>query len=277
MALGGNEAVPKPLTKLTKAGKAYSRPPDVESQLSELLRESEREQLTRARLTDSRARQFVLDECLVYLVREAGLGDDPERYNRWVGVLLNRITGSIARKLRELGVAREDVDDIHQEVVLTMMKSILGGAKGEYYQVHFRSALNRQLLKSYDKYARARRRTTRERSLDEMVRSDDGDDGGGAYTFGETLASAEDMAAEVEHRLLETERRQLARDALQAITNPDHRKAFVLYHLEEWQIESTDPEAPTLSKLFDRTPRMIRNWIRTAERQLAEWRTAQGA
>jgi hypothetical protein len=276
MALGGKGALAKPLRKSTKAGEPYTRQPEVESQLNEVLRTSAAEQLGRARTIDKDSPQYLLDECLVYLVLEAALADDSQQYHALAAMLLKRVTRSIERKLQALGVADDDVEDVHQEVVSAMMTSILAGQAGEYYQVRFRSALYRQLLKSYDRYMVHRRRTRREQSLDAPMHNGESANGEDVATFGELLESAEDVAAEVEERLLDAQRGLLVPEALEAISNPNHRKAFVLHHYYEWQVESNDPSVPTLSQLFDRTPRMVRNWLRTAEGQLVEWRAAKG-
>ena len=189
-------------------------------------------------------------------------------------LLLKRITRSIERKLRALGVADDDVPDVHQEVVSAMLISILEPPAGEYYQVRFRSALHRQLLKSYDQYARRRRRARREQSLDAPLQNGDRENEDGATTIGELFESTEDVAADIEQQMFDAERRLLVAEALEAIGNTNHRKAFVLHYYHGWQIESADPSVPTLSQLFDRTPRMVRNWLRTAESQVAEWRVA---
>lgn len=267
MALGGKDALAKPLTRSTK-GMLYARPPEVEGQLEELLHASADEQLARVKTADENSAQYVVHECLVYLVREAALAEDSDRYHALAAVMLKHVTRGIERKLWALGVANDDVEDVYQEVVSAMMTSILEGPSGEYFQVRFHSALYRQLLKSYDQYARRRRRAKYEKSLDAPEQKTDDREGERAATFGEQLESREDVATDVERRLLISV-------ALEAISDPRHRKAFVLHHFYGWQIESTDPDEASLSELFDRTPRMVRNWLRTADRQLAEWRAAK--
>lgn len=267
MAESSPPVLAQPLTRSTRAGTLYRRPPEVESQLEGLLRASADDQIARAKTTDKNASAYIADECLVYLVRAAGLADDAERYHTLAALLLKRVQRGIARKLRVLGVAEGDIEAVHHDVVLAMMTSILEEPRGEYYQVRFRAALRKQLAKSYDAYARGRRRARRERSLDAPLQDEAGDDEAHT-TLGHVLPSDEDVAADVERRLL-------IPDALEAIVNPDHREAFVLHHYYGWQIESIDADEPTLSQLFDRTPRMVRLWLRTADRQLAEWRAAK--
>jgi len=266
MSLSGKQALAKPLTRSTREGVKYFRPPEVESQLEELLGTGQDEQLAKAKVTDQHSPQYVANECLVYLICEASATGDSERYNALVASLLKRITRGIERQLKLLGV-EEDVDDLHQDVVLKMMESIVQGAKGEHYQIRFQHALRREVTKVYDRYRRRHRHTRHDQSLDSSGESSsDDEEGDDAATLGERIGSDEDVAVDVERRMLISE-------ALDAITNPDHRKAFVLYHAEGWQIESIDSNEPSLSQLFGRTPRMIRNWLRSAERQLTEWRT----
>jgi DNA-directed RNA polymerase specialized sigma24 family protein len=265
MAPGSTQPLANPLTRLTRTGEPYVRPPEVQAELDELLGANAVEQLARAKVADKTSTAYVRDECLVYLIQQAALGDDAERYNTLAALLLKRIVRGIQRKLRVLGVADDDVADLEKEVVLVMITAILEGPPGEYFQVRFRSALYRRIVKVYDAYARQRRRTKHDQSLDATASNSSQGEGDDDSSLGALIEGPDDVAAEVERRLLVPE-------ALAAITDPRHRKAFVLYHYHGWQIESSDSAEPTLSRLFARTPRMVRNWLGTADRQLAEWR-----
>jgi DNA-directed RNA polymerase specialized sigma24 family protein len=208
------------------------------------------------------------DECLVYLIREAALAEDSQRYSTLMTFLLKRCTRGIEGRLRALGVADDDVADVYGDIILAMMSAILAAdGRGEFYQVRFRRALRLQLLKSYDRYALRQRRARRERQLDAPVgASDDGEEDAG--TLAEVLESPEAVADDTERRLLISE-------ALGAIRDPRHREAFVLHHFHDWPIETINPGDPSISQRFDRTPRMVRNWLRTADRELAAWRAAK--
>lgn len=265
MAPGSTQPLAIPLTRLTRTGEPYVRPPEVQAELDCLLGASADEQLAQAKTADKTSTAYIRDECLVYLIRQAALADDAERYHALAALLLKRRMRGIERKLRALGVADDDVADLEQEVVSAMMTSILEGPSGEYFQVRFRSALYRRILKVYDGYVRQRRRTKREQSLDAPLASSGHEETDDDPSLGALLEGPDDVVAEVERRLLVPE-------ALAAITDPRHREAFVLHHYHGWQIESGDTAEPTLSRLFDRTPRMVSNWLRTADRQLAEWR-----
>ena len=71
------------------------------------------------------------------------------------------------------------------------------------------------------------------------------------------------------------EDRYLYREGLRIL--PEHQRvAYVLRYYEGWQIESDDPDEPTISGYFKRTPRMIRNWFEQAEKTLHRWSEGKG-
>ena len=265
---GPQPMVAASLTRHKKSGEPYVRSPEVEAQIQDLLGATPEAQLSRARVSDRKAPQYLRNECLAYLIRDAVVADRADRLNALAGILVKRLIRSVERQLAALGVAEDDLGDLHQEVMRKMMKAIADGPRGEFYQVLFHEALRRQIIKSYDSYRRKTRQTRNETSLDAPVggtKHNEEDD----LSLGEFVEGPDDVGMAVEQRLLITE-------ALSAITNPRHRQAFVLHYYYGWQIESEDPDEKTLSILYDRTPKMIGNWIRTAKRQLAEWRAAKG-
>jgi DNA-directed RNA polymerase specialized sigma24 family protein len=267
MALGRQSMTATPLTWTDEAGELYRRPSDVEVQLDELCRRSPSEQLSCAKVTEKGSPLYVRNECLVYLLSQAVAADDSERYQAVADILLKRLIQPVDGQLRLLGVADDDVADLHQDVVLAMTNAIAKDQSGQFYQVKFGLALRRQLVKTYDSDRRRKRRSEGEQSLNAPVGGSEGGEDDGSM-LGDFIESAEDVAENVERRIL-------VREAVSSIKNPKHRKAFVLYHYHGWQIESNDPEEQTLSQLFERTPEMIRIWLRTAERQVAEWRAAK--
>ena len=72
-------------------------------------------------------------------------------------------------------------------------------------------------------------------------------------------------------KTLSPEKRLMLREGLLLLPEPI-RTAFVLHHYDGWQIESNDPQAPTIAKHFGKTPRTIRNWMAQAEAILESWR-----
>lgn len=267
MALGGKNSLAKPLTRSTKAGKPYARPPEVESQLNQLLGESAAEQLARAKCIEKGSPRFLRDECLVYLIREAWLADDSALYSELSQQLIRRCTPRIQRTLRLLGVAGDDLHDVHGDIITEMMSAILDDeGAGEFYQAKFRRALRFMMLKVHARYERHHERLMTENRL-HACRSDEDEDEEG-NPLEERVRQPGDVAEDAAS-LLEI------REALAAIRDSRHRQAFVLQHYDDWPIETQDPLAPSVSGHFKVTPRTVNNWLRAAERDLAEWRAAK--
>lgn len=55
---------------------------------------------------------------------------------------------------------------------------------------------------------------------------------------------------------------------LDAVTDPRHREAFILFHLYNWPLKESRDGAPTLCEKFKMSDRQIRNWINTAIKQI---------
>ena len=270
MSLGGKRVLIKPLTRSTKAGRPYARPPEIESELEALMGASVDEQVGRASVVDKASPKFVRDECLVYLVREAGLSADSARYSELTAHLLRRCIRSIWRNLRALGVAADDLEDLYGDVVTAMMSAVLDArGAGEFYQIRFRRALRLQILKVHEGYTLRQERAQKQDSIHApLTGGEDGEDEGTALE--DLIGGPADLADDVERRLV-------IREALAAIRDQRHRRAFVLHHYDDWPIETKDPLDPSISRHFDVTPRTVNNWLRSAERDLAEWRAARSA
>ena len=269
MALGENLVLAKPLTRSTKAGTPYVRPSEVESQLNELLNEPAAEQLARAKCTEKGSPRFLKDECLVYLIREAWLADDSELYSELSQQLIRRCTPGIQRTLRLLGVGGDDLHDVYGDVITAMITAILDDeGAGEFYQVKFGRAIRFLAIKIHARYEREHDRLVTENRLPTTRGEENTDEEDGSL---EARVRQPGDVADDAVRSLEI------REALAAIRDPRHRQAFVLHHWDDWPIETQEPIMPSVSGHFNVTPRTVNNWLRAAERDLAEWRAATRA
>ena len=207
------------------------------------------------------------DECLVYLIREASLANDSGRYSTLIVQLLRRCVRRIERNLWALGVATDDKKDVYSDVVTAMITAILDeGGAGEFFQVRFGRALRYLTLNVHAKYARRQERAQMEDSLNAPLAGDEEE--GDGVAFEERVGGREDVAADVEQRLI-------IREALASIRDARHREAFVLHYCDDWPIETNDPFDPSISRHFGVTPRTVNNWLRAAERDVAAWRLAK--
>lgn len=270
MASDGEPVVLEPLIGTNRAGVPYRRLPAVEFQIRSALPLGKTDLVARAKISDKSSQGFLKEECLVYLVRAAYLRGDADGFNTATELLLRRFVRWAGSGFRNLGVAPDDIEDQASElgrVAITEITSTDG--RGDFYQVRFWVALKRDLLNVHDHYERQIGRERHYVSLTEPAGGDAETDDGGAV-FEEIIGSGEDVGSDVERRLLIAE-------ALAAIHDPRHRQAFVLHHLDDWQIEAKDATDPSISRLFDVTPRTVQNWLRTAESDLAAWRAARSS
>jgi hypothetical protein len=272
MASAGERTELDPLVQRNEAGQLYLRSAAVESQIRTALLLSRTELIARSRISERDSPQFLQEECLVYLVRNAYLRNDVDGLNTATEALLRRCMRGIGASFFSLGVAPQDIDDLAADLIQMLITDITSAdGRGDFYQVRFRPALRGDLLNVFDRYVRRIRHEQHHVSLSDPAHGDseagDHEDG---TALQEIISARERVADDVEGRLLIAE-------ALEAIRDQKHREAFVLYHLEGWQVEAKDPADPSISGRFRVTPRTVRTWLRTAESDVAAWYAAKNS
>lgn len=110
MALDDQPVQLKALTGQTAAGVPHYRRPEVESQIESALRLDRSALMSRARVSDRSSAEYLKDECLTYLIRDAYRKADQERYAGLTSILLARWTTWIRESFRSLGVPSQDLD-----------------------------------------------------------------------------------------------------------------------------------------------------------------------
>jgi DNA-directed RNA polymerase specialized sigma24 family protein len=262
----------EPLTRRTRDGRPYRRHPSVDAQIIEATRLSTPQLLARAKEQDKTKPGFLKEECVVYFIRQAAFAQDSETVNSLTEALLRRCASWTVRRFRAFGLERTDAEEAYQDLVADMIDSIIDPTNddGEFFQIRFWRALRYRLIKSFDKRTRRARRGLTHDSLSEAAGgskslSDHGTELDDNVSLEEVIGSGEDVARDVEVRILSEE-------ALRAIRDKRHREAFVLRHFEGWQLETQEPDHPSLSDYFGVTDRTIRNWLRTAQADLDLWR-----
>ena len=253
----------QPLTRCNKEGIPYSRGSKVEAQILRALELDIPSLLERARIRDFKASEFLQEECLIYLIREYQLRGDDHTAGALLEILFKRCAKSIRSKFISLhdSMAREAFDEATASIVDRIID--LGTDKGDFLQVRFWVALERTCVTIYGKYIKEQQRTDRTVSLSHVGESD--------TENLEEGRSVIDPADEPASPGLSEEQRNMYKQGLNTLEgNP--RLAFVLLHYYGWPIESIDPAEPTISGYFKKTPRTIRNWIRSAEEKLRCWR-----
>ncbi len=73
-----------------------------------------------------------------------------------------------------------------------------------------------------------------------------------------------DSEGDIAYPTISIEDQVLINDALESLDEP-LRTVFILRYKYNMQVESIDPNEPTLRNHFDKTPRPIRNWLKKAD------------
>jgi DNA-directed RNA polymerase specialized sigma24 family protein len=241
-----------PLTKSSKDGIPYTRPPDIDAEIAEVLATEPSTWLPDA----------LKSETLVYLIRRLRELDDKKNLGRLLDCLARRLA-QIARDFTS-GMNRSEADDFVCETAQEVNLLIFArppNRKSEFLEIAFREGVRQRAIN-----LRKQRRQRMEHVLSEssLPAPDPPEDG---CSF---IESHEDDDKQAELLVLEADQ---IRRGLAAVTNPLHREAVVLHFFEHWPIASEDPDIPTLSTRFRKTGRQIQNWIKTA---INEMRAALG-
>lgn len=245
-----------PLTHHSADGEVYTRRPDVEAEIERMLA-IDSLQWTAVGLKS---------ETVVHLIRRLWRTGEKTVLGRLLEALAKRTTRVATASARGFSptITEEIVGVVGLEVIELVLAEETNGPS-EFLECAFDLAVQRRAFKQ----AAKRKQLRRTRQFATNV-SEDGAMTDGAQTVPDDGPSPEDLAAEREFRALAPV--QIPR-ALAAISNPDHRLAVDLHHIQGWPITDQDPSRQTVSTYFGVCDRTIRNWMRTA---FSEMRNALG-
>jgi RNA polymerase sigma factor (sigma-70 family) len=265
----GEQPAVEPLTRRNADGEVYRREPSVECQIVQALRLAPCALVGRARLADAAAPGFLKEEAVVYLLRRAHRRGEGRTACDLTGVLLQRCTSVIQRRLGSLGP--EALEDAYGDVVAELFGRILDldSDRGDFAQVRFWVLVERLAIRAFDTQVWEADRARRTVSLEELADWDRDDDDPGHTAQANTSARCDPS-------LLETVviQYELMRDALDHIEEP-YRTAFLLRYVAGWPIEDRDPTVRTISRHFRKDPRTIRTWLSRAKEALRDWKDTQ--
>lgn len=254
----------RPLTHRNQSGEVYERTDEVQEQIRAALALDPGPMLERARIRNHKALGYLREECLIYLIREYLRKGTNRVVKQLSEILFRRCAKSVNERLRALGP--QCVDDAFNDVMKGLYERIydLENDRGDYFQVRFWLALKRLTIRTFTRYVN---RLDRERRREQHAVNPGAIPG----TEGEENGDLDPLDAVEEPTISVAELPEL-KEGLGAIKNPRHRIAFALRYFGRMKTESDDPEEPTISKYFEKTPRTIRNWLKQAEKDLEEWR-----
>lgn len=256
------------LTHRTKDGSLLQRSPEVEAQIRETLSLPEEELIRRANLPDIQDPNCLKEEALVYLIRAYHKSGNELATSQLSEALIKRTVKFINSKFR--GLDKDEAEDAYSEVISELFQHILfrEDGRGDYLQVRFWSALKRLVISAFrrqiTRIKEDRMTLVRLSDLAGYESEEDGEDQEALRTGSIPLTDVVDPGPSID-------RSALISDGLHTLSEP-LRTAYILRHFHDWQIESTDPAEPTLSKHFSKTPKTIYNWLKKADEALERWR-----
>ena len=245
----------KPLTKQTADGTLYIRRADAELQIEKALSLEKAQILEMLGAGNKRGDEaFLLDETLVYLLREARRANDENLLNEIYADLNKRIWKKLA-KFRANFKDQSDFEDFGQKTEMAILRKILNidANAGDFAQVQFGSFVLSEAKAAW-KQDFVRIKKDRE-SLDTPRGADDEDIN--------QLENKADWRDE-----FSAEKRLIYEEQMRNFTNEQQIIAAML--LDGFQIESKRPEEMTISKYLNITSRTIRTRIKEMREILNE-------
>ena len=247
----------RPLTKRTADGRLYIRRPDAELQIEKVFTLEAGKVLEM--LDEGKKRgdeDFLLDETLVYLIREARRANDNDLLNEIYAELNKRVWKKMA-KFRSNFNNQADFEDLGQKTEMAIIKKILDveSNAGDFAQVQFGSFV---LSESKAVWKQNLVKITKDR---EFLQTPHDDDEGNPNNF-ENLASLREEFSTEERLIFKEQIRNLA----------DEQQIIAAMLLDGFQIESKDENEPTISKHLGVTSRTIRNRIKEMREILSGYR-----
>lgn len=243
-----------PLRKTTADGVLLKRPAAVQRHIEDVLALSEAEILRRARVQDREDAEYLLSECLVYLIRLAVREGRRGPIDDLSVILLSRCERSLRRSVRGFDdVGEEEArEDILGRLALMLVDP---GDGADFFEVRFDLALKRLRI---DVCRQVRRRRAPLVAID-GADEEDGND---------SRLDRMDVDPEALPASLDAEQAAFFKEALKLLTEQE-RKALVLHHVVGVPIASKKPGITTLVDLLGVSERTVRNFLRRAERKIS--------
>ncbi|MEP0548098.1 MAG: hypothetical protein ABJF88_14275 [Rhodothermales bacterium] len=291
MTLASATEKPPPLRLPPLTRNDYRRSAEVEGQIRAALTLSRPLLRQRVAIRDSDASDFLQEEALVFLIRHYHAGDESDHVGDLCEALVSRITGSVKKWLKSYGLheGTDRFNDAFRDVITGVLAGVrpegrgkpsgglldLSSDKADFFQVRFWPALHRLSYTVLRHSKRMKKRDHRSVELNDVAGHGIGDGDEGTLVpldEWETL-SAEPYPETYLLRQFGEDQLSEALAAVNVLPNATHRPlrdVFVLRHCEGWQIESEDPEKVTLSNYYGKPAKTIYNWLKKAEKLLAE-------
>ena len=268
---GGGPDEPPVVEPLTRNG--YKRLPEVERQIAEALSLRGCELVGRARRREEGSSDFLSAEALVYFIRRAIRGEDRRIRNDLFRELLERCNPQFRGKFK--GFGPEDRQDLQGDVHLSIVEDLFAeDDRSDFMQVRFWTYLERKCTDARRaRFGRKKKRKPKGEGTDRD--KEEAENREIEWTREGVVEGLSILKEEVDRRLsledLATIGQALGR------LPPQLRQVFLLRHYFLMKIGSDDranaaDEEPTIAQQFRCTGRTVRNWLKEADKLLADFR-----
>lgn len=244
-----------PLTHAAvRKGKRYARHADVEGEIGNAL------QLPPAQwLQHAPEKGGWLNETRVHLIRRLRKNGDSAILGPILNALMKR-AGHIIERWAQ-GFEEADLQQIADIVSVKIIERLLApgdAAASEVLEVCFSTVVRNETLKEVEKMRRRR-----DVNLPApIVQTEEGE-------IIDPTASIRDERPDPLEALLESQESQpTLRELLRAVTDPRHRRAFILGEIRKWPYKPGNPPRPCLCGTFNVSERQIRTWIGIAREEM---------
>ncbi len=253
----------RPLTKTRGNGLPYTRLARTSAALNALLILSRDQVRERLRIHDRNHADYVPSECLVYLLREAGRESNRSTwFNELFLALHARCERHLAHAIRY--GALPDAQSAREEVIERFLLVLAEGlgpnpSRLDVFEVVFDkafAALRKDVLRV------CRRQQHRESDLVVTDGEDDTVPTAGAIIVPQPETENEMGLATAEFEIFRTQ----ADGAIESLPHNERRAVTLL--LRGHQIDSADPNEPTIAKLCNVSEKTIRNWLKSGAQRL---------
>lgn len=236
--------MPHPLQKRTRKGRQYERLPHIEEAIDVAAQQDDATLAARAMVARGGS-DYLPNECLVYLLREAKRQANRRRLVTLVNVLVRRCTANLCATVSPdlAGAAQLREDIVGQLLELIAADGTANDKlKLDFFEIRFDRAFQKLRIDWVRKHLT---RARVEKPRDHLERlsgpvNQDGDPEGDLNRIGEHLD----------------------------VLTQDERTAIGLKYIKGLVEHSADPSKPTIAKLMGVSDRMVRNYLKSAKEKL---------
>lgn len=253
-----------PLTKRNKEGNLYTRPTGILTAIDAAIQQDIATLRRRAPISKVDSPDFIPLECLVHLIRAARRRRDEQTMSILLPPLLARCEAMLIRKIPDRG--RPNAIDIREEILGEFSVLFAEDGSGEnpdqldFFECRFNLA-----FRSFRIDFMRRQRTDTKQMDESSPENEAGDSQPGDESLSYLSTALQTPAMQVSGVF-----RVELLNAIKCLP-PDERRAVVLCHMYEYEIESEDPSKITAATLCGVTGRTIRSRLSRAAEKLSQF------